>query len=447
VLRQPQGKVQHSWHCDGDQNADKSLYRLYDERIVRCDAELAMLESPTPSHPELLAALEVIDRHRDQKIRYEDTLIKYKLEALQRKSIAEKAQAHSQYMLEVQAIRERHLEKLNKEFYQIQRERRSAETSAPDYMYRYNPKRSDQIKRQTAYNKEVSILSGVAKFVGFPAAPDLKPLRQHEIDEDLKAMGVSESPATQESCSRLNFPQITIQPPQAQPAEPRPSLPASSTFSRQRSVADEHFLEQNPWANPQHPAHSQLQRQRSAMSRPESPLITPVPQRRVVDLVGLQGSASTIPDGPSSSMAATPATGEQQAKGAKPNGRVGSNTYLLGMLAKAPDMQTEDRAPLATTSGDHPKEQHRIASTSRHSSQAHSHVKGHPHHLNSANPPALFESTPNLKANTTTSPFEFPTVKAEEPTHSTHQSPLLHHYQTPTPISASATGQVHRLGV
>lgn len=158
---------------------------------------MTMLESPTPSHPELLAALEVIDRHRDQKIRYEDTLIKYKLEALQRKSIAEKAQAHSQYMLEVQAIRERHLEKLNKEFYQIQRERRSAETSAPDYMYRYNPKRSVQIKRQTAYNKEVSILSGVAKFVGFPAAPDLKPLKQQEIDEDLKAMGVSEPPAMQ----------------------------------------------------------------------------------------------------------------------------------------------------------------------------------------------------------------------------------------------------------
>ena len=164
--------------------------RLYAERIARCDAELAMLESSTPNHPELLAALEVIDRHRDKKINYEDTLIKLKLEALQRKSIAEKAQAHSQYMLEVQDIREKHLEKLNKEFYQIQRERRSGETATPDYMYHFNPRRSEQIKRQIAYNQEVSILSGFAKHVGFPAAPDLKPLKQHEIDDDLKAMGV-----------------------------------------------------------------------------------------------------------------------------------------------------------------------------------------------------------------------------------------------------------------
>lgn len=149
-----------------------------------------MLESPTPSHPELLAALDIIGRHRDQKIRYENTRLKYKLESLQRTSIAEKAQAHSQYMLEVQDIREKSLDTLNKEFYQVQRERRSAETSTPDYMYHYNPKRSEQIKRQAAYNKEVSILSGVAKHVGFPAAPDLKPLKPSEIDDDLKAMGV-----------------------------------------------------------------------------------------------------------------------------------------------------------------------------------------------------------------------------------------------------------------
>ena len=165
-------------------------YRLYDERIARCDAELAMLEAAVPTHPELLTALEVIDRHRDEKIRYEDTLIKFKLQALQRKSIAEKAQAHSQYMLDVQQTREDHLEKLNKEFYQIQRERRSTESMGTSYMYHFPTKRSEQIRRQTAYNKEVSILSGVAKHVGFPAAPDLKQLKQHEIDEDLKAMGV-----------------------------------------------------------------------------------------------------------------------------------------------------------------------------------------------------------------------------------------------------------------
>lgn len=150
-----------------------------------------MLDSPTPTHPELLAALQVIDRHRDEKIRYEDTLVRYKLQALQRKSVAEKAQAHGQYMCRVQDIREKHLENLNKEFYQIQHERRATKTTAEDYMYHYNPKRSDQIRRQAAYNKEVSLLSGIAKHVGFPAAPEMKGLKQAEIDEDLRAMGVS----------------------------------------------------------------------------------------------------------------------------------------------------------------------------------------------------------------------------------------------------------------
>lgn len=150
-----------------------------------------MLNSTAPTHPEFLAALEVIDRHRDEKVRYEDNLLKYKLQALQRKSIAEKAQAHSQYVLRAQDIREEHLTDLNRQIYQVQHERRAVENTAEEYMYHYQPKRSDQIRRQAAYNKEVSLLSGIAKHIGFPAAPEIKGLKQNEIDEDLRAMGVS----------------------------------------------------------------------------------------------------------------------------------------------------------------------------------------------------------------------------------------------------------------
>lgn len=76
-------------------------------------------------------------------------------------------------------------------------------------------------------------------------------------------------------------------------------------------------MEQNPWANPQHPSHQQqrqqMHRQVSALSRTATPSSTPAAQRRVVDLTELQDSASTVPDhpsGPNSSMAATPTTGE-----------------------------------------------------------------------------------------------------------------------------------------
>ena len=39
-----------------------------------------------------------------------------------------------------------------------------------------------------AYNEEVSLLSGVAKYVGFPAAPEMSQITPREYDEDLKLM-------------------------------------------------------------------------------------------------------------------------------------------------------------------------------------------------------------------------------------------------------------------
>lgn len=239
--------------------------------------------------------------------------------------------------------------------------------------------------------------------------------------------------------------QISLHPPQPQAAAPRHNLPASSTFSRQKSAADERFLEQNPWANAQHPAHNQLQRQRSAMSRPESPLITPAPQRRVIDLTALQESASTIPENPSSSMKATPATGEQHSKASRTNARVASNAYLLEMLAKAPGLSAEDQASHIITKSETPREHSKKISTLNDPSRLDIHVKPPSHQSNSINLPAHLESTPNSKVNTDTSPT-FPTIKAEEAVHSLHQSPLLHYYQTPTPVSAGVNGQVHRLG-
>ena len=150
-----------------------------------------MLNQPVPNHPEFLAQKDIIDRYRDEKVDYEETLFKYKLIALQRKSIAEKAQIHSQYMQTVREIRDRNLEQLNQEWYQIQRERRICEDNVPDYMYKFTTRRSQQIRQQTAYNTEVSILSGVAKYVGFPAAPDINGARPKEIDDDFAAIATA----------------------------------------------------------------------------------------------------------------------------------------------------------------------------------------------------------------------------------------------------------------
>lgn len=151
-----------------------------------------MLAGPTVTHPELLSMKEVLEQRRDEKIQHEDILFKYKLGSLQNKSKAEKAQVHGQYMQSVREIRDWNLEQANKEWYQIHKERRSRDDDVPEYMYQLPARRSQQIINQTAYNKEVSLLSGIAKYRGFPAAPEIRGAKPNEIDEDFEKMGVSD---------------------------------------------------------------------------------------------------------------------------------------------------------------------------------------------------------------------------------------------------------------
>lgn len=165
--------------------------RLYDERIAAINHELALLAESTPSHPELLRQLECVRKYRDDKFDVEQKLLVYKIGALKNKSVAERAQIHSAYFQTIRDIREKHLERLSEHFYKIQRDRFKSESSVPSYSIPFAERRSQQIIQQTAYNKEVSILSGVAKYVGFPAAPELPPSHQKELDEDMQKMGVS----------------------------------------------------------------------------------------------------------------------------------------------------------------------------------------------------------------------------------------------------------------
>ena len=47
------------------------------------------------------------------------------------------------------------------------------------------------MRERQAYNMEVQILSGIAKYIGFPAAPEVKGVASSELQQDLEAMGVS----------------------------------------------------------------------------------------------------------------------------------------------------------------------------------------------------------------------------------------------------------------
>ncbi|KKZ67318.1 hypothetical protein EMCG_07002 [[Emmonsia] crescens] len=280
--------------------------RIYDERIANLNNELSQLNEANTTHPEYLRQLSIIENYRDDKIKYERTLFKYKLSSLFNKSQAERCQTNSSYFQRARDVREKYLDEASSLHYRIQQDRFQNAEASPDFSIPFPTRRSQQISQQTAYNKEVSILSGFAKYVGFPAAPAILPARQSETDEDLAKMGID--------TRSMNAP----------PSFPRPSRPRS-TFTTTPSTtarpgAAEEFLEQTPWANAQHSSHEQylqqLQQTRlnEQQHRADNVYATPAAQQRIVDLHGPNGSASTIPDHPSapnSSAANTPQVAEQ----------------------------------------------------------------------------------------------------------------------------------------
>ena len=87
----------------------------------------------------------------------------------------------------------------------------------------------------------------------------------------------------------LNILQIALYPHPVQQFQPPPVRVNSSmsNVSKPRPDAEVDFLQQTPWANPQHPVHHQplniAHRQISHHSRPQSPFVTPTAHRRTID--------------------------------------------------------------------------------------------------------------------------------------------------------------------
>ena len=134
--------------------------------------------------------LSAIEAQRQERVALARTAFRFKIKALQTKSVAERTVHHSQYMQSVREIRDSSLERANHEWYQMHRSRRALEEPPVERILLTSYKRSDLVSQQNSYNTEVSILSGMAKYVGFPAAPEIRGISQSEMDEDLRMMGV-----------------------------------------------------------------------------------------------------------------------------------------------------------------------------------------------------------------------------------------------------------------
>jgi Fe2+ transport system protein B len=167
------------------------MERHLQEQLEQVDRELELLQQASCTHPDYLAQLACVDERRDDKIKYENTLLKYQLGALLNKTVAERGQTFSQYFQEVRRLRDEALESCYRELYSLQKDRRRYGTEESATML-YTNRRAELLEIQSARNKEASILSGISRHVGFPAAPEMASLQSDEISRDLEAMEVHE---------------------------------------------------------------------------------------------------------------------------------------------------------------------------------------------------------------------------------------------------------------
>ncbi|KAL9111332.1 MAG: hypothetical protein Q9227_004209 [Pyrenula ochraceoflavens] len=277
--------------------------KLYDERISALQLELAQAKAPKPTHPDLQRQLRSVQQYRDQKKTNEVRLWEFKVESLRKTSAAQKSILDSSYFQKVRDIREHILELANESFCKIQNDRFRFEENTPKYWVPFSTQRGSQVAQQTAYNKEVSVLSGMAKHVGFPAAPEVVTARDAELDDDFSKMGIS--PTETQPTTKVQAPTVR---------KKRPTV-----FSESDAAAHEQWAATKPWANVHHPETQQILSRHGQLPPAQSSLpqnyVTPAAQKNAVDFHAPNGSASTLPENlsaPVSSAINTPRTVERE---------------------------------------------------------------------------------------------------------------------------------------
>ena len=135
-----------------------------------------------------------ISAQRLERVELARTTLQYKVTALKTKSVAGRVQLHSQYAQTVRELRDEALRCANRTCYQLQQERRRMDREGEGRASHLLISRPELVAQQSAYNLEVSILSGIAKHVGFPAAPEMEAATTDERMADLRKMGVCDLP-------------------------------------------------------------------------------------------------------------------------------------------------------------------------------------------------------------------------------------------------------------
>ncbi|KAK2683267.1 hypothetical protein RAB80_001213 [Fusarium oxysporum f. sp. vasinfectum] len=187
--------------------------RLYKDRLERLEEEEQSLLASEPTHPEYLNMKQCLDDRLEQKLREINNEHEYRLKAHERRSVAQRAQIWGQYYQAVREKRERTLEALNQEWYDIQTARRSAHSLQDcGLLYPKDPAQRDS-----------------------PAGPEMTGATPSELEDDIAAI---------ERAKRSRH----------KPVNQRREEYYAQPFDR-LGPAGEQFLRETPWANPNHLLH------------------------------------------------------------------------------------------------------------------------------------------------------------------------------------------------
>ncbi|POR39807.1 Sds3-like protein [Tolypocladium paradoxum] len=216
--------------------------RLYKDRLQRLEEEERSLLADEPTHPEYLKMKKCIDDRLNKRLHEINTEFELRMQAHERRAVAQRAQIWSQFFQAMREKREQSLEKLNQQWYEVQSARRSAH-SLPDYGLLFPKDPAQRVRNAIAYNTEVSTLAGLAKFEGFPAGPELRGASAAEVEADFSAIDQVRRGRQKPLANH----------------HPRDEYHTPTTFPR-LGPAGEQFIKDTPWANPNHSAHKLYQK-------------------------------------------------------------------------------------------------------------------------------------------------------------------------------------------
>ncbi|VVT57567.1 uncharacterized protein SAPINGB_P005760 [Magnusiomyces paraingens] len=160
--------------------------KMFTNQMARYMTEIEMCAEGT--HPDLEDVYNKIQRERDERIRNAEQQRKYQRICIDIQTRAGREQLHQQFLKDQGEIRAKLLLNTTEEWYRVNRERRLMDSMVPEYGFRPPQQPEVQERQMQSYLSEVNILTNISHTHGFPAAPEMKPSTDEEIEDDLQQM-------------------------------------------------------------------------------------------------------------------------------------------------------------------------------------------------------------------------------------------------------------------